>query len=141
MLIDPKTVVSPKGSVRNLEILWDGGEWNDADPLWSGWSAAKLDWDGHPAIGIRWNGTSDDKGVGNPQSRGLPTWFILPDPIADVALARIAEHLRNGSSNAELPPRQRLLDLILFVRAASDTELTHWLDLMELKPRNPAKAA
>lgn len=33
-------------------------------------------WDGQPVIGLRWNGT-DEAPVGNPQSRGLPTWFIV----------------------------------------------------------------
>ena len=37
------------------------------------------EWDGDRVLAIRWNGTNDDEsGVGNPQSRGLPTWFILP---------------------------------------------------------------
>jgi len=27
-------------------------------------------------IALRWNGTSDNP-IGNPQSRGLPTWFIV----------------------------------------------------------------
>ena len=28
-------------------------------------------------LAMRWNGT-DDNVIGNPQSRGLPTWFIVP---------------------------------------------------------------
>ena len=34
-------------------------------------------WDDKPRIGLRWNGT-DDNPIGNPQSRGLPAWFMLP---------------------------------------------------------------
>lgn len=34
-------------------------------------------WDGEPVLAMRWNGT-DDNAIGNPQSRGLPTWFIVP---------------------------------------------------------------
>jgi hypothetical protein len=34
-------------------------------------------WDGEPVLAMRWNGT-DDNVIGNPQSRGLPTWFIVP---------------------------------------------------------------
>jgi hypothetical protein len=34
-------------------------------------------WDKKLCLGMRWNG-SKDKRIGNPQSRGLPTWFIVP---------------------------------------------------------------
>lgn len=33
-------------------------------------------WEDVPVIAMRWNGT-DDNPVGHPQSRGLPTWFII----------------------------------------------------------------
>jgi hypothetical protein len=33
-------------------------------------------WDGVDVIGLRWNG-DDDRPIGNPQSRGLATWFIV----------------------------------------------------------------
>jgi hypothetical protein len=33
-------------------------------------------WDSERCIGFRWNGTSE-RPLGNPQSRGLPTWTIL----------------------------------------------------------------
>ena len=35
---------------------------------------------------MRWNG-SDQNPIGNPQSRGLPTWFIVPDQHVDQILA------------------------------------------------------
>ena len=35
-------------------------------------------WAGRPVLAMRWNGTKDSP-IGNPQSRGLPTWFIIPD--------------------------------------------------------------
>ncbi len=34
-------------------------------------------WDGEMVLAMRWNG-NDDNPIGNPQSRGLPTWFIVP---------------------------------------------------------------
>ena len=132
--IDPKSVLSPKGSLRNLNVIFDGGLWDDANPRWSGWSLATLTWDGRPAIGTRWNGQVGE-GVGNPQSRGLPTWFILPDPLAEASVDRVNEHLRGNSGGAEVvPPRRRLLDLISFVRAASDEELNNMIDQMGLQP-------
>lgn len=33
-------------------------------------------WDGKDVIGLRWNGTAENP-IGNPQSRGLATWFIV----------------------------------------------------------------
>jgi hypothetical protein len=139
--IDPRTVLSPRGSVRNLNVLFDGGIWDDAKPSWSGWSLAKLTWDGGPAVGVRWNGVLGE-GVGNPQSRGLPTWFILPEPLAEIALAHVEKHLRGGDAAEDaaevVSPRRRLLDLISFVRAASDEELAQMIDQMALKPARAA---
>jgi hypothetical protein len=46
-----------------------------------GWSAAEGQWDNEglwsEVLAIRWNGT-DGAEIGNPQSRGLATWFIVP---------------------------------------------------------------
>jgi hypothetical protein len=44
-------------------------------------------WDGAEALGVRWNGSPDNL-LGNPQSRGIPTWYILPDEIAAPLRAR-----------------------------------------------------
>ena len=78
---DPRLVVSPNKHIEegSVKVIYDGGEHRDGDP-WSGWSAAKLVWDGEEAVGIRWNG--EGKHVGNPQVFGNPMWFILPDPAA-----------------------------------------------------------
>lgn len=85
---DPRMVISPKASVEagSVSVVYDGGEWQDND-AWAGWSVAELVWDGNSAVGVRWNG--DGKGVGNPQSRGVPTWFILPDAIASIVLKQV----------------------------------------------------
>lgn len=66
--IDPHNVTSPKHSVSDLQPIYDGGE--------DSFSVALLKWDGNPCIGIRWHDVSPKPG--NPQSRGLPTWFIMP---------------------------------------------------------------
>lgn len=79
--VKPELVVSPKSLVSDLKVIYDGGE--------SSWSLAEMKWDGEKAVGLRWNGGSDDPrfpGIGNPQSRGVPTWFILPDEIAEVVI-------------------------------------------------------
>ena len=80
--IDPRLVTSPKGRVEKLDVIHDSGEGD--------YSVATMLWDGEPAMGIRWNGGDQgDKfqGLGNPQSRGIATWFILPDPIAELVRA------------------------------------------------------
>jgi hypothetical protein len=35
-------------------------------------------WESKPVFAMRWNGSADQP-IGTPQSRGLPTWFILPE--------------------------------------------------------------
>lgn len=68
--IEPCTVDSPRKNWRLTKVLYN------AKAL--GWSVAEGEWDGEPAIGMRWNGSDETDGVGNPQSRGNPTWFIVP---------------------------------------------------------------
>jgi hypothetical protein len=71
--INPSTVLSPKNAIANLNVLHNNGSW----------SVAELNWNGKPALGVRWNGSNDESGVGTPQSRGLPMWFIVPNELAE----------------------------------------------------------
>jgi hypothetical protein len=44
-------------------------------------------WDTNPkAVGLRWNGSPEESGKGNPQSHGHATWFIVPDELAPTVL-------------------------------------------------------
>lgn len=79
----PGTVISPKHRVDDLHVIYDGGPDN--------WSLAQLKWDQKEALGIRWNG-GEKESVGNPQSRGLPTWFILPEELQPI-IKKAVEHL------------------------------------------------
>lgn len=79
---DPRAVQSPKKWVSNVQVVYDGG----ADDC----AVARLDWDGKPGVGIRWNGNSDQP-LGNPQGRGHPMWFLVPDEFEDVVLERARE--------------------------------------------------
>lgn len=75
MYTAPKNVTSPQASVSKVCPVLDAGEWH--------YSVALLLWEKQPAVGIRWNGGSEGEGKiqpGNPQSRGLPIWFIVPEP-------------------------------------------------------------
>jgi hypothetical protein len=50
-------------------------------------------WDGTPAILFRWNGT-DDQPIGNPQSRGLPTWIVLPSDLYKAVITSLAPDMQ-----------------------------------------------
>ena len=87
----PSEVVSPKDYVKNVEVILDAGDGSDGnEPI----SIAKLEWEGSPCFGIRWNIARreyDDeekkkgarKCVGMPSSHGYPVWFIIPDDIVN----------------------------------------------------------
>lgn len=80
--VNPLTVTSPKGRITpgSINVLYDGGA--------GSWSLVRLIWDNKPRVAIRWNGRASDDKVGNPQSRGLPTWFVLPEEIAEFIVER-----------------------------------------------------
>lgn len=81
--ITPENVKSPKSRISGeIKVLKDGGP--------GSWSLVKLTWDNLESYGIRWNGSDDDNGIGNPQSRGVPTWFILPEEIGNLIEANLA---------------------------------------------------
>ena len=75
------------------------------------------DWDGRPVIAMRWNG-SDQPGnaLGNPQSSGHSTWFVVPDFLSG-ALVSILRACRDGGdvrvNRAEIDDATRLLPSIL----------------------------
>lgn len=74
----PEKVNSPQNRLSSVNVIYDGGE--------GSYSVANIEWDGQKAVGIRWNGGNEGPfpGEGNPQSRGYPTWFVLPDGIAEI---------------------------------------------------------
>ena len=67
--IEPKDVNSPRRHWTLLMVLDPGDEQDVALCVGR--------WDGTPCLGMRWNGSGDSP-LGNPQSRGIPTWFIIP---------------------------------------------------------------
>ena len=85
--VEPATVWAPKASIRSVEVLYNQGQGR--------WSVARVVWDGVERVGIRWNGAEDGPGIGNPQSRGNATWFILPEELESVVLDKVDE-LRHG---------------------------------------------
>jgi hypothetical protein len=74
----PRHVDAPRRRWRLIDILHNGGDGDAALVIG--------DWDGRKVLAARWNGSSADTGIGNPQSRGIPTWFILPEWLNEAAL-------------------------------------------------------
>lgn len=69
-------VHAPKRHWSLVCVLFDGGP-SDPDNQ-SASSLAIGRWDNAPVLAMRWNG-NEQSPLGNPQSRGLPTWFIVPE--------------------------------------------------------------
>jgi hypothetical protein len=69
--VAPELVLSPKAHWHLIDVLDEGN-------VAPGTSVALGRWDDRPVLGMRWNGSAD-KPIGSPQSRGLPTWFIIPE--------------------------------------------------------------
>jgi hypothetical protein len=82
--VEPSTVVSPRASVRSVEVIYTSSHNG-------GWSVARVNWEDTESVGIRWNGSEEEPGIGNPQSRGNPVWFIVPAELHDVILAKVED--------------------------------------------------
>jgi hypothetical protein len=75
--IKPGDCRSPKTRWNLIKVLTDRGE-NDV-------SLAVGLWDGKVRVAIRWNGSAKEP-IGNPQSRAIPTWLMLPDDYAELLI-------------------------------------------------------
>ena len=73
----PEDANSPRQRWSLIDVLDDGK--NDKGALAIG------RWDNKPVLAMRWNGDEDNP-IGNPQSRGLATWFILPEKYIEAVL-------------------------------------------------------
>lgn len=105
---DPATVWSPRDCIDNVQLLYDGG-------LTDVYSLAIVTWEGQDRIGIRWNVNQREwaepakaagtvRCVGEPNSRGYPTWFILPENFLSSLLAsndRIAGIVKDALERIE----------------------------------------
>ncbi len=78
--VAPEQVHSPRRCWTLVAVVYDEEE--------GGAAAAIGRWDGEPVLVMRWNG-SEGNPIGNPQSRGLPTWFVVPDVFHDALLNTI----------------------------------------------------
>lgn len=79
-------VTSPRRSWSLIRVLESG---DSEDSFGQRVAIALGKWDDEPVLGMRWNG-SDDSPIGNPQSRGLPTWFIVPKRLEESVLKTLS---------------------------------------------------
>lgn len=84
----PEEVDSPKARWKLCKVLYSSGE--------GGYAVAKGKWDNEAVLGIRWNGKADE--IGNPQSSGKPTWFIVPHDIESAVRESIDRVREKGLS-------------------------------------------
>jgi hypothetical protein len=117
MYHDPKTVLSPKGRVKSVEVIYDKG------PVDKSWSVAQIEWDGSPVIGIRWNGDSQSH-KGLPQARGNPAWFIVPNELADAVLSAAQESSQAKQNDLAQGYRQMAAD------RTREAEAREWTEAM-----------
>lgn len=75
--IKPVDVHAPKRHWSLIQVLFDGGPYTKNNPSPPS-SLAIGRWDNEPVLAMRWNGNKENP-LGNPQSRGLPTWFVIPE--------------------------------------------------------------
>lgn len=109
--VRPKDVNSPKGNWLLKRVLHDGGELKPTQTDALNWSAAEGKWKGdegwYDCLALRWNGGSGGE-LGNPQSRGFPTWFIVP-PKLEKAIRRVINSKKRTrpQSRKDVPWRKR----------------------------------
>lgn len=77
--VPPEDVTAPRRQWSLIKVL--------VDTKLGGFALALGKWGDVPVFAMRWNGSkkrSDGRpDIGNPQSRGLATWFIVPEDYND----------------------------------------------------------
>lgn len=107
---DPSTVLSPLKNVGNVDVIFNSG--ND----FGCYSVALLEWNKKKVIGIRWNITENESSdqrkingeaecLGEPNSRGNATWFILPNDFLSCLLDDSLDFPRKKMLNAMVDSR------------------------------------
>jgi hypothetical protein len=95
--MQPHQVLSPQDRIRNMRVIFTNPD--------EGWSIAEMEWrhhdtgEWHSRVGMRWDGADDE--LGNPQSSGHPTWFLVPEGEISGMILEYGERLaRQRGGNA-----------------------------------------
>ena len=86
----PEGITAPKLHWSLIKVLHKG------DP--EDYSIAIGKWDNESCLALRWN-ACEGRPIGNPQSRGLPTWFIVPNPLVDPILGTLDSDVQAFARN------------------------------------------
>ena len=107
--IPPKDATSPQDHWNLSCVVYDGGPGNIA--------VAFGQWDENEVVALRWNGNSQPhKEVGNPQSSGFPTWFILPHEFGVAVIKELV--LKRAAGNT-------------LVQQNSLAQVLRWMDISQ----------
>jgi hypothetical protein len=85
--ITPDKVTAPQQRWHSIKILEDGAEEDSHEERVA---IAIGTWDGNKVLAMRWNGNKDWP-IGSPQSRGLPTWFIIPKRLNEAIIGILSK--------------------------------------------------
>jgi hypothetical protein len=84
--VRPEDVTSPRREWTLIRVLETGEK---ADSYGEHVAIAIGTWERAVVLGMRWNG-SKDKPLGTPQSRGLPTWLIVPRRLQEAVIKTLS---------------------------------------------------
>ena len=84
--ITPDKVTSPRRQWALIRVLETGDK---PDSFGNRVAIAIGKWEGEPVLAMRWNGSKGSP-IGTPQSRGLPTWFIIPGRLGEAVIKTLS---------------------------------------------------
>lgn len=116
--VPPNEVHSPRASWNLVEVLLDRGEGDCA--------YAMGEWDGDRRIGFRWNGTTE-RPIGNPQSRGLPTYTMLDPELHEAVIGMLPP-------DKQAVARRYLGTQLVFEAVSLDNRMLTLWDLRQTPP-------
>jgi hypothetical protein len=85
--ITPDKVTSPRQFWSLTRVLESGDRPDSCDQRVA---IALGKWDERPVLAMRWNGSKGSP-LGSPQSRGLPTWFIVPKRLEESVIETLSK--------------------------------------------------
>jgi hypothetical protein len=85
--VTPDKVTSPRREWSLIRVLETGEQ---ADTHGHRVAISIGTWRNKPVLAMRWNGDKN-RPIGNPQSRGLPTWFIIPRRLQEAVIDTLSK--------------------------------------------------